>query len=666
MFQGKVTRKSNKEPMMNVPVSDGKNTVFTDENGEYCLPGWERTHVLHVGVLTYGHDDWFINIHRHTDESFDFCIDPVETGKDFCFLHCSDTEIIGRGNINWIQFMRETVQKEQAAFFIHTGDICHADGLARHYLLMNRETVWCPVRYVIGNHDFVGKNYGEEMYEQYYGPSWYSFDCGDIHFVALSLMKGEKKSGYQELDQWLWLSEDLKQCAAGKKVIVLCHDACKWDYENYHIQTEDISIDLKQQGLIAWLYGHYHINLLHKRNDVYNICASRPDSGGIDSSSSGIRKVAVSGEYLTSNLILNCEEEEGDEAIWKTKLNGSVEFCTPKMDEDSIYIATNSDDTQQSCGIYRLNKKDGNIQWFFPTAYGIKVNICIDEDRIYAQDTGGITYCVDKEGHERYRIEVSTAGHRYTTLSPCVAGDIMVTGYLNKLCAFHKITGEKVWEKTYRHEPTDTPARIVYDERYHRFIIPGNWYAMLALEEDTGEEVWKQKHHIAWFRSATPLIMDNRIFTAGGGGFGEFDLETGELITEAKTGLKVDCSGAPVYDGELLYYPTASHGVVAVEKETLEIVRYYACGNAKIFTSPYVYGQVQMAEGSPVISGNLIYFTANDGCLYIYEKDTAKLLCKKNIGAPSLVTPIVCGTQVICADVYGNIKCYEVNLEERL
>lgn len=665
MYQGRVTRKSSKEPMENVPVSDGRYTVFTDENGEYSLPGWESAHVLHVGVLTYGHDDWFININRHTHDRFDFCIDPVESDKDFCFLHCSDTEIIGRGNIEWIQFMRETVQKERASFFVHTGDICHADGLARHYLLMNRETIWCPVRYVIGNHDFVGKNYGEEMYEQYYGPTWYSFDCGDIHFVALSLMKGEKKSGYQESDQWIWLSEDLNKCAEGKKVIVLCHDACKWDYDNYQIHMEDISLDLKQKGLIAWLYGHYHINLLHKRNGVYNICASRPDSGGIDSSSSGIRKVAVSGEHLTSNLIFNCEEEDGDETVWKTRLEGNIEFCTPKMNGNSIYIATNSDDTDRTCGIYRLNKTDGKIQWFFPTVYGIKGNICIDDGKIYAQDTGGFTYCVDKDGRELFRIEIPALRHRYTRLSPCVAGDILVTGYLNKLCAFHKITGEKIWERTYRDEP-NTPANIVYDEQYKRFIIPSNWYAMHALEENTGETVWEQKHRTAWFRSSTPLIIENSIFTAGGGGFGEFDLKTGDIITDTPNRLKVDCSGAPVYDGELLYYPTASHGVVAVKKETLEPIRFYECDFAKVFTSPYVFGKVRMVEGTPIISGNILVFTANDGYLYAYEKNTAKLLCKKNIGGPSLVSPIVCGTKVITADIYGNIKCFEINLEETL
>ncbi len=656
-YRGKVTRKYSGEALSHIPVSDGRNTTFTDENGKFKLEGWDRARVIHVGVLTHGHDDWFIHINSHYEEQFDFCIDPVESEKDFCFLHTSDTEIVGRRDVEWIDFMREQVCKEKPAFFLNTGDLCYADGLARHYLLMNRETVWCPVRYAIGNHDFVGKAYGEELYEHYYGPTWYSFDCGDIHFVTMSIMYGDRSSGYQPSDQWLWLKEDLEKCANGKKLVVLGHQMCYWDEKEYKIELDDCTLDLKANGLIAWVFGHLHTNVLHDNHGVYDICTSRPDSGGIDSSYAGIRKIAFHGDKLSSQMIFTCEEQEGDAPIWKTKLDGNIEFCVPQLREDFIYVATCSDGTEKNCGIYKLSKADGAVQWFFPTENGIKGNLCIDGNRIYAQDTAAVTYCIDIDGHEIFRIQSPAPYFRYTRLGVCIAKDVLLTGHVHILCAYHKLTGEKLWERRYEHS-SNTPAGIIYDEVNERFIVPNHWYGMNVLDCNTGETAWAKGDDATWFRTATPLILGNSIFAAGNDTLAEYDLYTGELKNNAKVDMQVCVSGAPAYDGHLLYYPTANRGVAAVDKETLQPRCFYACGKAKLYTAPYLYGDVQMVEGSPIISGDRLIFTANDGGLYIYNKDTAELICRKDIGSPSLVSPLVCEDCVICADFFGNIKCY--------
>lgn len=42
-YTGEVTNKLTGVPVCGVPVSDGRYTVLTDENGCYALPGWELT-----------------------------------------------------------------------------------------------------------------------------------------------------------------------------------------------------------------------------------------------------------------------------------------------------------------------------------------------------------------------------------------------------------------------------------------------------------------------------------------------------------------------------------------------------------------------------------------------------------------------------------------------
>lgn len=70
--------------------------------------------------------------------------------------------------------VRDYARNEQAAFIIHTGDICYEKGLKAHIKLMNTENMDCPVFYCIGNHDLVKGKYGEELFESIYGPVYYS------------------------------------------------------------------------------------------------------------------------------------------------------------------------------------------------------------------------------------------------------------------------------------------------------------------------------------------------------------------------------------------------------------------------------------------------------------------------------------------------------------
>lgn len=55
---------------------------------------------------------------------------------------------------------------------------------------MNSENMGLPVYYVIGNHDYVKGEYGEKLYESIYGPVWYSFDVGNVHYVVTPFQKG--------------------------------------------------------------------------------------------------------------------------------------------------------------------------------------------------------------------------------------------------------------------------------------------------------------------------------------------------------------------------------------------------------------------------------------------------------------------------------------------
>lgn len=191
-FSGRVTDYATGEPIANVCVTDGMNVVKTNGNGEFQLNGWRKSHFVTVTVPSgYQTDDYYIPVNKNT-KSYDFTLNKsdITAQTEHSFVQISDTEISASGTGEWLDNVKEIVKQNNPAFLIHTGDICYEDGLKKHIEDMNTETMGCTVRYVIGNHDYVKGKYGEELYESIYGPVWYSFDVGNIHYVVTSFQTG--------------------------------------------------------------------------------------------------------------------------------------------------------------------------------------------------------------------------------------------------------------------------------------------------------------------------------------------------------------------------------------------------------------------------------------------------------------------------------------------
>ena len=390
MYTGKVFDKTTNAPIKNVPISDGKHVVLTDENGAYSLEGWDRAHLIYVCILTKSHDDWYKHIDAESN-TYDFYLSPAPTdAADFSFLHISDTEILRESDpVDWVDFARNTVTERSPAFFVQTGDIAREYGLIKHREVMNFNTVGCPVRYTIGNHDFTDADYGEQLYEKLYGPTWYSFDCGRIHFVVLSIAGFEKTefpTGYELDDQLKWLENDERLRDPDKKVIILCHTYCYKDPFGFCPTINETTYDIKSHNLLAWCFGHTHINYLHDLGGIYYINSARPDSGGVDSSEGAIRQITLRGHILSSEMIY-CSpyNSEKDSFVWETRLDGKINFSTPTLTDNSIFVGTVDDGFPKKCGIFKIDKHTGDILWSHYTSNSVAGSISYDNEKVYAR-----------------------------------------------------------------------------------------------------------------------------------------------------------------------------------------------------------------------------------------------------------------------------------------
>ncbi len=661
-FSGKVINRKDSSPISGIPVSDGRNTVFTDKDGRFLLPGWERARTINVAVLTERHNDWYMQIEGHIGD-FEFVIDPSRQHDDsFCFLHTSDTEIENRYENDWVFFAKDCVKKNSPAFFMHTGDLCREDGVKRHYLAMNRETVGCPVRYCIGNHDFIGEKYGEEIYEKLYGPSWYSFDCGNYHFVCLSIGAGDNPSGYAHEDQWLWLMNDLETAGKDKKLVVCCHDLCASDPTGFTKQVGDTLLDLKKRGLVAWVYGHYHVNMAHEYDGVVSVTTSRPDSGGIDSSPAAFRKLSFENNTLTTELLFNSPEcDKADKSLWQTSLDANVEFSTPVFSDDSIYVATSDDGFPKKCGITKLCAQNGKSAWFFETHGAVKGDIAIDSKKLFAQDTYGNVYCIDRsDGSLLWTKKCTLTRCDFTRMGVTLANDLVIAGSHAHLHAFDKENGNLIW-----HTPMTgcegSPAKTVFDNKRGSLIVSRHWKSLSCLDAKTGEVVWENfdRPH-CWYRSSTPYIDDDGIYFGGLYTVAKLCPDTGKtLLTKPSKG-RMDVAGAPVCDGKTVFLPTGDKGVIGYDKETLEVTNIFPVSKAHLFSSPYLYGEIGTVESGLALLGNHLIFASSDGYIYFYEKDTAKLIRKISVGEPITVSPIIAEDKIIASGFCGKVSAFSL------
>lgn len=297
-------------PLKGVSVSDGLNVVQTSTDGTFTLPGHDKERFVFITTPSgYRTDNKHYRRIEGKNGDYRFGLQPYKAGRiakggNHKFVHISDTEIFNTKNHeDWVNNVRDYVKNEQAAFIVHTGDICYENGLKSHINLMNTANMDCPVFYCIGNHDLVKGKYGEELFESIYGPVFYSFEVGNVHYIVTPMLGGDHAPSYKMADVYRWMKNDLAHVPADKAVMVFNHDLLTYGDRFIYGKNEKEPIDLNKHNLKAWLYGHWHINYMKKQGDVYSISTATLDKGGIDHSTSAFRVLHVDGKGdLTSEL----------------------------------------------------------------------------------------------------------------------------------------------------------------------------------------------------------------------------------------------------------------------------------------------------------------------------------------------------------------------------
>lgn len=253
-------------PVEGVVVTDGYTCTTTNSSGLYIFLRNKKARFVYYTVPS----DYEIPVHSDSDRTamiykplalrrqvYDFTLRRLPAGKesDYRLLVFGDPQVTNAfspyytgPNDNPVKksdvarFTDETMADVKATiaawpattpvYAISMGDDVQyyggynasLEGQIRRALGSSRATVFS----VIGNHDQDGKELYRAKWEDSFGPTDYSFDRGDVHYVCLNNVHFYRGASYWQpgeltSQQLAWLRQDLRLADHNKKVIVCYH-----------------------------------------------------------------------------------------------------------------------------------------------------------------------------------------------------------------------------------------------------------------------------------------------------------------------------------------------------------------------------------------------------------------------------------------------------------
>jgi predicted MPP superfamily phosphohydrolase len=226
-----------------VLVSDQVTDIATDREGRFALgaAGYGYVFVAQPnGYLVRG-PFW----RRATPSpELSFALIEAPPAQSFTFVHASDTHL-SPASLDRTRRLRALVDSLRPAFVLISGDLVRdalrvSEPEARGYyelLARELEAFPMPVYPVPGNHEIFGIErhhslvssthplYGKRMYRSFFGPNYYAFSYGGLHFLGLDTVDYDDLwyNGHVDSVQVAWIASQVARLPAGTRVVTFNH-----------------------------------------------------------------------------------------------------------------------------------------------------------------------------------------------------------------------------------------------------------------------------------------------------------------------------------------------------------------------------------------------------------------------------------------------------------
>ena len=247
-------------PFSGVRVSNGFDITTTDQQGRYRLPIADDTMLFAIkpSGFRFRRDEdnlpKFYYIHKPSGspalkfpgsqptgplpQTINFPLYKNEEPESFKILLFADPQPRNQTEVDYVaqDVVEDLIGSKEHAFGVTLGDIAFDNLDTFKPLNQTIALIGIPWRNVIGNHDLntdaTQRKHINETFEATYGPTYYSFNYGQVHFVVLDTIGWQKanarvpKMHYQPVlgqRQLEFIKRDLAQVPESQLVVLLMH-----------------------------------------------------------------------------------------------------------------------------------------------------------------------------------------------------------------------------------------------------------------------------------------------------------------------------------------------------------------------------------------------------------------------------------------------------------
>jgi predicted MPP superfamily phosphohydrolase len=330
---GNGLREEGEAGLSGIQVSNGISITSTNRLGRYQLPQEGRQFIFITIPNAYTPTtSWYYRISDGIT-NFGLIYTPQKNKSAFTFVHMTDVHLL-KDSMECEEIYGHVPFADPQRFFDKTIDeinkigpdfvVCTGDLIARGdsetipkakewYELFSDLTnaLDMPLFLALGNHDLVGLHnrsvditnprYGKGMYEEYFGPTYYSFNYGFYHLIVLDphYVVGRHMAYQLPQQQLSWLEKDLA-LNVDKPTLVFFHEPIP-GWEN---RREALNI-FKANNVQQIFCGHWHNDALLDSEGMPEqvtgaVCGCWWYGPNPDGSSPGYRVVRIDGRDIST------------------------------------------------------------------------------------------------------------------------------------------------------------------------------------------------------------------------------------------------------------------------------------------------------------------------------------------------------------------------------
>lgn len=231
--------------VVGVPVTDGRTIVRTDKRGRYRLPSDTEAEFVYLSVpagYEIPTEDGTPKIYRRIEGGklrYDFTLERSTADQTrHRLLVVADPQVYFESELDSVRRAAADIRRTASDGIPTVGVVC-GDIIGDIY---RKPALFEPVRraiatggvpffYAVGNHDMdLGvrtNDRAKASFKAHFGPTYYSFDRGRVHYVVLDdnfyIARSYLYVGYLTERQLRWLEQDLAAVPAGRTVVVCMH-----------------------------------------------------------------------------------------------------------------------------------------------------------------------------------------------------------------------------------------------------------------------------------------------------------------------------------------------------------------------------------------------------------------------------------------------------------